>query len=216
MFGGDEGNCQSTASTRAREARRAPLCYAAQMLPSQRVVALLTSVLILLSSAAAAAAGGVTIKEIEDNGVQGLKASFVVDEPRDVVFETLNDLAGFKTLFPNVLEVKVVRTDGDTRDVYFKVDAVLSEAEYTLRRTAARGKVAHTISWNRLSGDANIIRGSWILVDGKKPGTTRVTYRSFVDVSAFVPTGTVRDIAVGKVHEMVDRVRAACRARAGK
>lgn len=169
---------------------------------------------LLLTSVPAVAADGVTIKEVEDNGVKGLKASFVVEQPRDVVFETLNDLSGFKTLFPNVLEVKVVREKGATRDVYFKVDAVLSEAEYTLRRKAQRGKVAHTISWNRLSGDANVIRGSWILVDGKKEGTTKVTYRSFVDVSAFVPTGTVRDIAVGKVHEMVDRVRAACKKRA--
>ena len=184
------------------------------MLNRRRAISVTAAALLLLSTGAVLAADGVKIQEVEDKGVKGLKASFVIEQPRAVVFDTLNDLDGFKKLFPNVLEVKVVRTDGDTRDVFFKVDAVLSDAQYTLRRKASRGKVADTISWNRLSGDANVIRGSWILVDGKKPGTTKVTYRSFVDVSAFVPTGTVRDIAVGKVHEMVDRVRAACKVRA--
>ena len=163
----------------------------------------------LIATGNGLAADGVVVKEIEDRGVKGLEATFVVPHQRAVVFATLNDLDSFQKLFPNILEIKVVRTEGNTRDVYFRVDAVLSEAEYTLRRAASPGKLADTISWRRLSGDANIIRGSWILVDGAAEGTTKVTYRSFVDVSAVVPTAMVRDVAIGKVHEMVDRVRAA-------
>jgi hypothetical protein len=94
------------------------------------------------------------------------------------------------------------------------VDAVLSDAEYTLRRKAERGALAHTITWRRLSGDANVIRGSWVFLDGREKGTTRVIYSSFVDVSAVVPTAMVRNVAIGKVHEMVDRVRRACAQRA--
>ena len=54
------------------------------------------------------------------------------------------------------------------------------------------------------------------MVDGRKPNTTKVTYRSFVDVATVVPTATVRDIAIGKVKDMIGRVRKACDGTAAK
>lgn len=180
---------------------------------------LLAAGLALLPLAAAAPAHAqppVKITEDESQGVKGLIATFTVDQPRDVVFDVLNDLSRFKQIFPNVLEVKVVREDERSRDVFFRVDAVISEASYTLRRTANRSDTADILSWNRLSGDANVIRGSWTLTDGKKEGTTLLTYRSYVDAGAFIPTSTVRSIAISKVEEMVGRVTKACDARAAE
>lgn len=163
-----------------------------------------------------AQASDVVIVEDESDGVKGLIATFEVRQPREIVFETLNDVAGFKRLFPNVLDVKVVRESEGSKDVFFRVDAVLSEASYTLRRTWKQGKSVDVIRWNRLSGDANVIKGSWQLSDTDKEGVTRVVYRSYVDVSALVPTSTVRSIAMGKIEDMVVRVRKACDERAAK
>ena len=181
-----------------------------------RLILPFVAALLALSFCVEAAASDVVIKEDESQGVNGLIATFTIAESRDIVFETLNDIKGFKKIFPNVLEVKVVSEKEGSRDVFFRVDAVLSEASYTLRRVHKTGKIAHIISWNRLSGDANVIRGSWTLTDGAKEGTTKVVYRSYVDVSAIVPTSTVRSIAMGKVEEMVVRVRQACKERAAK
>jgi carbon monoxide dehydrogenase subunit G len=165
---------------------------------------------------AALCAEGVEIVEAESEGIKGLVATFEVSQPRAVVFETLNDTKGFKDIFPKIHEVKVVREEGTTRDIFFRVDAVFADASYTLRRVYERGPSMDVIVWNRLSGDANVIRGSWTLTDAKKPGVTKVVYRSFVDVSAVVPMALVRSVAISNVHEMVDRVRAACDRRAAK
>ncbi|MBH25044.1 MAG: hypothetical protein CMH57_11420 [Myxococcales bacterium] len=174
--------------------------------------------LALLAASPASAeeqAEDVRIEELEDpDGVKGLRATFVVEQPRAVVFETINELNSFMKLFPNILAFKVLKTQGASRDVYFKIDAVIAEAEYVLRRIGKRGKHADTIVWDRLSGDAEVIRGAWILTDGAAPGTTKVIYQSFVDVAAVVPTGLIRSIAIGKVKEMVVRVRDGCDARA--
>jgi hypothetical protein len=148
------------------------------------------------------------IQEVEDaQGVKGLKAAFTVEQPRDVVFGLLNDLDAFPKLFPNILELKVVARDGDSADIYYKVDAVLDEAEYTLRRTVKRGPKADRIAWDLLSGDPLVVRGSWTITDGDAPGTTKLLYQSYVDVAAYVPTSMVRDTAIGKVEEMVQRIR---------
>ncbi len=163
-----------------------------------------------------ARADEVVVKEAEDKGVKGLRASFTVEQERAVVFAVLNDLDAFLKLFPEIKSFKVVREEGESRDIHFKVDAVLAEAEYTLRRTTRRGAQVDAISWNRLSGDANVIRGAWILTDGPRPGTTKVDYQSYVDVSAVVPTALVRDVAMDKVQQMVKRLRDACDARAAR
>lgn len=155
------------------------------------------------------------IQEVEaSDGVKGLKASFQVDQPRDVVFALLDDLDAFPRIFPNVMQVKVLKEDGPTREVYFKVDAVLSEAEYVLRRTSRRGEKRDSITWDLVRGDPTVVRGSWTLIDGDQPGTTKLLYQSFVDVAAVVPTSVVRDIAVGKVEDMADRIRTHARERA--
>jgi ribosome-associated toxin RatA of RatAB toxin-antitoxin module len=155
------------------------------------------------------------IQEVEaSDGVKGLKASFQVDQPRDVVFALLDDLDAFPRIFPNVVQVKVLKQEGDTREVYFKVDAVLSEAEYVLRRSSRRGPKRDSITWDLVRGDPTVVRGSWTLIDGDKPGTTKLLYQSYVDVAAVVPTSMVRDIAIGKVEDMADRIREHARARA--
>ncbi len=178
--------------------------------------AALAAAFALASPEPAHAQGPAAIQEDESQGVKGLIATFTVNQPRDVVFSVLNDLSRFKQIFPNVLEVKVVRDGETSRDVFFRVDAVISEGSYTLRRNISQSKTADIISWNRLSGDANVIRGSWTLTDGPKEGTTHLTYRSYVDVGALIPTSTVRSLAISKVEEMVVRVRKACDERAAE
>ncbi|MEO1270835.1 MAG: SRPBCC family protein [Myxococcota bacterium] len=182
-------------------------------------IAIATTLLFTVPTARADApqAEDVKIDEIEDHtGVKGLRATFIVEHPRAVVFETINDLNSFMKLFPNIMEFKILNTDGAARDVYFKVDAVLSEAEYVLRREGKRGKHADTIVWDRLSGDARVIRGAWIMTHGPRPNTTKVVYQSYVDVAMVIPTALIRSIAIGKVKEMVVRVREGCDAQASK
>jgi uncharacterized membrane protein len=165
--------------------------------------------------AGAAAQQKPAVQEVEaSDGVKGLKASFQVDQPRDVVFALLDDLEAFPKIFPNIKEIKVLKTEGESREVYFKVDAVLAEAEYVLRRSSRRGEAKDSITWELVSGDPKVVRGSWTLIDGPTPGTTKLLYQSYVDVAAAVPTSVVRDLALRQVEDMADRIRTHAAARA--
>ncbi|MEL6179352.1 MAG: hypothetical protein AAFS10_10380, partial [Myxococcota bacterium] len=59
-------------------------------------------------------------------------------------------------------------------------------------------------------------RGAWIMTHGPRPNTTKVVYQSYVDVAMVIPTALIRSIAIGKVKEMVVRVREGCDAQASK
>lgn len=155
------------------------------------------------------------------DGVKGLRAVFDVQGDADACIDTLWDVRRFRTIFPDVKSLAVLAPTPEKvptatqLEVKFVVDAVLQETSYTLRRTVDRG--ARKIEWQRIAGDVPTIRGSWSVTPVSLPDRTvaRVTYTSFVDVGYFVPTGMVRDVAMGKVNEMAARVRAACAAPKG-
>jgi hypothetical protein len=157
------------------------------------------------------------------DGVKGLRAVFDVpvssEADVDACLETLWDVRRFRSIFPDVKSLEVLAPAPDKvpmatqLDVKFTVDAVFQTTTYTLRRTIDR--TAKKIEWVRIAGDVPTIRGSWAVTsvsskDHSAAPVVRVTYTSFVDVGYFVPTGMVRDVAMGKVNEMAKRVRSAC------
>jgi ribosome-associated toxin RatA of RatAB toxin-antitoxin module len=179
--------------------------------------------LVVLALALSMQAQNPTVEALEaPDGVKGLRAVFDVvgaGVDADACIETLWDVRRFRTIFPDVKSLEVQSPAPDKvptatqLDVKFTVDAVLQTTTYTLRRTFDRA--ARKIEWHRIAGDVPTIRGSWSVMpvsskDPSAPAVVRVTYTSFVDVGYFVPTGMVRDIAMGKVNEMAGRVRAAC------
>lgn len=93
-------------------------------------------------------------------------------------------------------------------DVRFFVDAVFHDVSYTLRRSLDRKR--RVVTWQSIAGDLKVARGSWAVEALADPAVSRVSYTSFVDVGYFVPTGMVRDVALGKVTQMAQRVRTAC------
>jgi carbon monoxide dehydrogenase subunit G len=142
----------------------------------------------------------------DDEGTKGLETTFDVAAPPDRLLEILWSPANFGRLFPDVKEVRVVTQEGATMDLAFRVDAVVREVSYVLRRTL--DPRAHTITWREIGGDLRRVRGGWRLepLDGQAGGS-RVTYRAFIDVGRFVPTALVRESAKRKLGEMVDRLR---------
>lgn len=146
------------------------------------------------------------VREVVDEvGTKGLEAAFDVDVAPDVLLATLWSVAHFPRLFPDVKESRVLRDEGDELDVEYRIDAVLKEVRYVLRRTLDRA--TRTIAWRELSGDLRRVRGSWRVEATDAAGRARVTYSAFVDPGRFVPTGLVRDLAMRKVNEMAERVR---------
>jgi len=141
----------------------------------------------------------------DDEGTKGLETTFEVDVLPDLLLDVLWAPANFGRLFPDVAEVRVIADEGPILDVAYRVNAVIREVSYVLRRTLDRE--GRTITWRELGGDLRRVRGGWRVEPSERPGASRVTYRAFVDVGRFVPTALVRDAAKRKLAEMVARVR---------
>ena len=162
----------------------------------------------------AAKAGDIAVEALEididgERGVKGLRATFRVAAPPDVVLSTLWDVHRFRSIFPDIKSLDVVGERTDEVDAKFTVDAVLSTVTYILRRDVDRQ--ARVVAWKNIGGDLKLVRGAWSVspVAGDD-AVSEVVYTSFVDVGTFVPTGMVRDIAMSKVEQMAMRVRTAC------
>jgi ribosome-associated toxin RatA of RatAB toxin-antitoxin module len=148
----------------------------------------------------------VRVREVVDDvGTKGLEAAFDVEVAPDALLATLWSVAHFPKLFPDVKEARVLRDAGDVLDVEFRIDAVLAQLRYVLRRTLDR--TTRTIAWREIGGDLRRVRGSWRVEATDDVGRSRVTYSAFVDPGRFVPTRLVRDLALRKVDEMAERVR---------
>lgn len=149
-----------------------------------------------------------TLAEQGIEGLKGLSASFLVAAPPERVLEALWDVKRFPELFPDIKAMTVLgRKEREVR-VRFTVDAVLAKVSYTLDRTL--DPKAGAIRWREVEGgDLKCVRGAWKVAPGPEPGTSRVVYESFVDVGRFVPEGLYRELAIGKVNELAERVRKA-------
>ena len=162
---------------------------------------------------ALAAAGPPVIEAITDaEDAPGVRAVFDVDTDADVVLELLWDVARFKTVFPDIQELAVMkRPDDSTVEVRFVVDAVIAKPNYTLRRKIDR--VARRISWVSIAGDLKKIVGHWhitplIVADGVRP-RCRVSYQTVVDVGVPGASSIYRSVVMGKVEQVIERVRQA-------
>jgi hypothetical protein len=141
----------------------------------------------------------------DPEGTKGLEAIFEVATLPDVLLELLWAPANFGRLFPDIKEARVVAGEGVTLDIAYRIDAVIREVSYVLRRTLDRE--ARTILWREIGGDLRRVRGGWKLEPSAQTGATLITYTAFVDVGRFVPTALVRDGAKRKLGEMIARVR---------
>ncbi|MFH2007803.1 MAG: SRPBCC family protein [bacterium] len=150
------------------------------------------------------------ISEVADDaGTRGIEIVFHVAASPAALLELLWDVRNFPRLFPDIKEHHVQPRAADARpdtlDVAYRVDAVVKEVRYVLRRTVDRGRRA--ITWRELSGDLKRVRGGWWVEATDSPDVSRATYRAFVDIGRFVPTRLVAKGAKRKAGEMVARVR---------
>lgn len=150
------------------------------------------------------------IREVTDDaGTRGLEAIFCVAVPPRRLLDILWDVANFPRLFPDIKETRVVDMDDQASpsriDLAYRVDVVVKEISYVLRRRLDRD--AGAITWREVSGDLRRVRGGWWVEATDDPEISRATYRAFVDIGRFIPTRLVAKGAKRKAGEMIARVR---------
>ena len=150
------------------------------------------------------------IREVTDEQkTRGVEVIFHVAVAAAPLLQVLWNIDNFPRLFPDIkdygLEARDPAEPPRWLDVRYRVDAVLAQVSYVIRRTLEPDGLSFT--WREISGDLKRVRGGWYLAETDVPGLTRVTYRAFVDIGRFVPTRLVAKGARRKAGEMVDRVR---------
>ena len=150
-----------------------------------------------------------SIEEVKRGRINGVRATFFVDFAYEHVASTMWDLEKFARIFPDILELTMIREEPDEQEVRYRIDAVYKELTYVLRRVRRVQEGSIEISWKMVKGDLRDIIGSWSL-HAEGESRCRVVYESFVDASVLVPTSVIRKVAKAKLNEMVGRVRRAC------
>ena len=149
-----------------------------------------------------------TIVPLSDaDDTPGVRATFEVDAPADVVLDLLWDVSRFKRIFPDIKELTVLAQSPTGVDVRFEVDAVVAKPTYTLRRSLDVGR--GEISWFNIAGDLKRVVGRWVVRPATNPQRSIVVYESFVDVGIVGISTVYRDIVKGKLDQMATRVRTA-------
>ena len=148
------------------------------------------------------------IEEVSKRGIKGVRASFSLAHPAELVINLMWDVDQFAKLFPDIRELRLISSEENSQDVHYRIDAVYKEVQYTLRRTRNQRDDGADIEWQMLKGDLRNIIGAWRITDSGE-NACGVIYESYVDASVLVPTSMIRKVAKTKIREMVDRVRRA-------
>ncbi len=162
-----------------------------------------TFVVVAAVVAAAPPAVGVEAAEVlvEVGGATpGWQASFDVKGGADDVFAVLADVEGAgKVIFPSVKSVKqVARRSAQTRELEYVVNGGMSDMSYMTTNTVTPNKDGGgSATWHRLSGDFDVLDGSWVVTPLPTPGWCHVVYVSRVALGPGFMQGLVR----GGVHD---------------
>ena len=150
--------------------------------------------------------GQVIVEDKENRaGIPGIQAKFIVSASIDRIWEVLLDYEQFPEIFSGIKKMSVLHENHSGAFIEFWIDAVLAELHYILYRHYEIPR--QRITWKRISGDLQVIEGSWEIRDTAKPGATLVIYESYVKVGGAVPTRLIRWGAKRKAREMGKQLR---------
>ncbi|MDP8225270.1 MAG: SRPBCC family protein [Candidatus Lernaella stagnicola] len=133
---------------------------------------------------------GQLLKVKEDAGgrLELITGGILIDRPVEEVFRVVTDFPRFPEYMPSVEDCKVLSTEGDIKDVAFKVKfkfVISFNVEYVLRN---RLNPPHEMTWNLVSSKGNKIKrsyGSWKLIaldGGKRTAAFYTVFSDFSDI----------------------------------
>lgn len=142
---------------------------------------------------------------INEQGVNGLRATFQLNASREAIWDLLTDYGRFRETFKRIHSLEVLNEDDLGARVRFRIKVLFLSFDYTLQRDYERPH--QLLTWHRIAGDFRQISGSWKILPGPDDGTQIVIFESFVDVGYLIPTAMVRDRAAKELENTVTQIR---------
>lgn len=148
--------------------------------------------------------GEVIVEEdIVEGKSGGVRATFWVNAPPEVVYRELSNGAKFSEFMPDIVE-SVLKNSGDGfQDVYYRLHFWFGDVEYVLHRVLNREKME--ITWNLLSGKFKRLDGYWQIKEGGNGSI--VTYYTDVEPKVYVPHFVTKYLTKQGLPDLIDAVR---------
>jgi ribosome-associated toxin RatA of RatAB toxin-antitoxin module len=150
--------------------------------------------------------GGVLIESVtSEEGIRGLRASFLIKARPEAVWDLLTDYTRLREVLTNVEELSVLEESPQGARVRFRVRAAWMDFQYTLQRNYE--EPGRRLTYRRVEGDLKSISGDWVISKGPDDEHQLVISTSFVDAGLLVPDAWVRSRAADDLRDTARRMR---------
>lgn len=145
-------------------------------------------------------------KTSDGEGLPGLRAMFLISATREELWAMLTDYNNFGRIYSGIDSLRVLHEDNAGARVEFYQSTFLKRINYILYRKYDRE--GYRLSWERESGDLEIIRGSWEIHETPEQDLKLVVYTSYFRYGGIVPSRLTRRWAMKEVRSMAENARA--------
>ena len=154
----------------------------------------------------AATENSIIIEDVtNDQGIHGLRATFLLQASRKAIWTLLTDYDRFQETFKGIRHIEIIDEDEGGARVHYTIKAWILAFAYTLQRDYVRPY--ELITWHRTGGDFRVISGSWMILPSPREDLHEVIFESYVDVGFLIPTALVRNRAAQELEKTVARMR---------
>ena len=150
--------------------------------------------------------GEILVEKIKDeNGLPGIRTMFTIRATNEVLWGVLTDYDNFNNIYGGIDSLHVLTEDESGARVEIYQTVLIKKIQFVLQRNyTAPG---YRLTWERVSGDMKIIKGSWDILDASDEGTKLVIFTSFFKYGGIVPTRLTRNWAMKEIHTMAQNAR---------
>ncbi|MDP2340896.1 MAG: SRPBCC family protein [Deltaproteobacteria bacterium] len=165
---------------------------------------------VVVAVVAAAPVEAPEVIEVAEGVTPGWRATFDVHAEANDVLDVVVDQPRYsKTLFSGVKSLKVLTPPAaGTWQMEYTTDGAMSftyVSKNVLKKSPDGGG---TLSWSRLSGDFDVVEGSWVITPLSEPGWSHVVYTVRVAMGPGFMQGFLRDGIKDSTTGIAGRLRA--------
>lgn len=129
------------------------------------------------------------------NGVTGVKGEIYIAASPQKVWEAITDYGNHKNFVPNVIDSGIISDNGNEKVMFEKgVSGIFIFRRTVNIKMKVWGESQKRLFFERISGDFEVYRGEWVLVDYPQGQGTFLTYKAEVKPDFFAPEMVVRNV----------------------
>lgn len=136
----------------------------------------------------------------DDQGIPGIQARFTISGTREELWGMLTDYVNFSQIYCGIDSVLLINENEYGARVRIYQDVKIRKLQFVLHRIYENP--GYRLSWERVSGDLKMVKGSWDILDTPEDDKKLVVYTSYFKYGGMVPARLSRNWAMKEVQIM--------------